>query len=328
MVEGAEVVSVSCPPEYRTLKKLLDRFKEGQIQVAYEAGPGGFVLYDQLVADGIDCVVTPPSLIPTEVGNKVKTDRRDSHKLARLLEANLLKRVWVLSPQERCHRQLVRTRRQIVHHRADVMKQIKSLLWFNGVEVTMRSGRPWTQVYLDHLRGLELEDQNLKSSLDTLLDLLEFLTDQSKGLTQQIRELSQEEKYRKSVELLVTIPGMGILSAMEILVELQDIRRFHRADQLAAYLGLTPSQYSSGEHIRMGSITHTGNERVRSTLVECSWWVIAKDLGMREKYDQLKHRRGAKRAIVAIARILSLKIRRMLLDEVNYQYRQPQRLAS
>jgi hypothetical protein len=118
---------------------------------------------------------------------------------------------------------------------------------------------------------------------------------------------------------------MGILSAMEILVELQDIRRFHRADQLAAYLGLTPSQYSSGEHIRMGSIRHTGNERVRSTLVECSWWVTAKDMGMREKYDQLKRRRGAKRAIVAIARILSLKIRRMLLDEVNCQFRQPQK---
>ena len=106
---------------------------------------------------------------------------------------------------------------------------------------------------------------------------------------------------------------------MEILVELQDISRFQSADELAAYLGLTPAQYSSGERIRMGHITHTGNSRVRTTLIESSWMLIRKDPEMRWKYENLKQRRGGKRAIVAIARILSARIRRMLLDQVSYQ---------
>jgi transposase len=106
---------------------------------------------------------------------------------------------------------------------------------------------------------------------------------------------------------------------MEILVELQEITRFKTADELAAYLGLTPSQYSSGEHVRMGHITHAGNDRVRTTLVESSWILIGKDPSMRRKYENLKHRRGGKKAIVAIARVLSACLRRMLLDQVPYE---------
>lgn len=106
---------------------------------------------------------------------------------------------------------------------------------------------------------------------------------------------------------------------MEILVELQDMSRFKTADELAAYLDLAPSQYSSGEHIRMGHITHMGHSRVRTTLIESSWILINKDTEMRQKYEDIKHRRGGKIAIVAVARTLSARIRRMLLDQVPYE---------
>jgi transposase len=106
---------------------------------------------------------------------------------------------------------------------------------------------------------------------------------------------------------------------VEILVELQDITRFQTADELAAYLGLTPSQYSSGEHIRMGHITHSGNDRVGTSLMESSWILIGKDPHMRCKYDGIKQRGGGKRAIVAVARNLSIGNRRMLLDHVPYE---------
>ena len=102
-------------------------------------------------------------------------------------------------------------------------------------------------------------------------------------------------------------------------MELQDITRFSTADELAAYLGLTPSQYSSGEHIRMGHITHAGNSRLRTTLVESSWLLIRKDPEMARKYERVKHKRGGKRAIVAVARNLSGRIRRVLLDHVPYE---------
>jgi transposase len=101
---------------------------------------------------------------------------------------------------------------------------------------------------------------------------------------------------------------------MELLVELQDVSRFRRAEQLAAYVGLTPSQYSSADKIRMGRITRAGKSGLRGTLVEASWRLITKDMAMREKYDRIKSRAGGKRAIVAIARMLLLRLRRILLD--------------
>ena len=106
---------------------------------------------------------------------------------------------------------------------------------------------------------------------------------------------------------------------MEVLTELQDVSRFTTADQLAAFLGLTPSQYSSGQQVRMGKITHTGNHRLRTRMVECSWILIRKDPGLHRTYEAIKKRRGGKRAIIAVSRKLIIRIRRILLDGVTYR---------
>jgi transposase len=118
---------------------------------------------------------------------------------------------------------------------------------------------------------------------------------------------------------LQSIPGVGLISAMELLLELQDGSRFRRAEQLAAYVGLTPSQYSSADKVRMGRITRIGKNTLRSLLVEASWTLIRKDQAMREKYTRIKIRSGGKRAIVAIARTLLLRMIRMLLDKQTYE---------
>ena len=320
LIESEIVMAITLStPTYDSFTKVLAKFKGNYVRIAYEAGPCGFDLYDRLTADGIECIVTPPSLIPTESGNKVKTDKKDSFKLARFLEKDILKKVWVLSPEERAHRQLVRTRRQIVNHRSDVMRQIKSLLLFNSIETPFKSTQHWTGSFMKWLRELDLGSEYLNRSLKTLVDLYEYLNAEKKRLTCEVLELAQREKYAKRVRLLTTIPGIGPLSAIEILVEIQDITRFKTADQLAAFLGLTPSQYSTGEYIRMGHITHAGNGRVRTVLVESCWTLIGKDPGMRPKYDRIKQRRGGKRAIVAVAKSLSARIRRILLDQVPYE---------
>jgi transposase len=320
LVEGDVVLAVNlAKPRYDAFKQLISRFEGNYVRIAYEAGPGGFDLYDKLTNDGIDCIVTPPSLIPTESGNKVKTDKKDSHKLARLLEGNMLKKVWVLSPEERAHRQLVRTRRQIVNHRSDTMRQIKSLLLFHGIEVPFSSRQQWTGRFIKWLHEIDLGDEYLNASLKALIHLFDYLSAEKKRLTHDVIELARKDKYASKVKLLKSIPGIGALSAMEIMVEIQDISRFETADELAAFLGLTPSQYSSGEHIRMGHITHMGNGRIRTTLIESSWILINKNPLMRKKYENIKYRRGGKRAIVAVARSLSSCIRRILLDQVLYE---------
>ena len=320
VVQGDIVLALTLGrPNYDAFKKILSQFKGNSVRIAYEAGPGGFDLYDKLTSDGIECIVTPPSLIPTESGSRVKTDKKDSYKLARLLESDMLKKVWVLTPRQRAHRQLVRTRRQIVNHRSDVMRQIKSLLLFHSIENPFSSRQQWTGPFIKWLHELDLGDEYLNQSLEALVELFDYLSVEKKRLTHEVIELSSKAKYAQRVRLLKSIPGIGPLSAMEILAEIQDISRFKTADELAAYLGLTPSQYSSGEHIRLGHITHAGNDRARTTLVESSWILIGKDPQMRWKYENIKHRRGGKRAIVAIARSLSACIRRILLDQVPYE---------
>ena len=135
-----------------------------------------------------------------------------------------------------------------------------------------------------------------------------------------MKQLSQLPRYRDRVEILRTIPGIGVINAMEILLELQDLSRFRRAEQLAAYVGLTPSQYSSADKVRMGRITGIGKNSVRTALVESCWWLISKDKEMARRYKRIKACAGAKRAIVAIARRLLLRIRRMLLDVQPYRF--------
>lgn len=320
LVETQVVMAITLVnPKYKTFKKILSQFEGNYLRIAYEAGPGGFDLYDRLTSDGIECIVTPPSLIPTESGNKVKTDKRDSLKIAKLLENNMLKRVWVLTPKERAHRQLVRTRRQIVNHRSDVMRQIKSLLLFHSIEIPFSSKQHWSRLFISWLHELDLGDKYLNLSLKTLIELFDYLTAEKKRLTHEVIKLAKNKKYASRVKLLKSIPGIGALSAMEILVELQDIRRFQTPEELAAYLGLTPSQHSSGERVRMGHITHTGNSRVRTTLIESSWILVRKDPQIRSKYENIKQKRGAKKAIVAIARNLSGRIRRMLFNQVPYE---------
>jgi transposase len=312
-----ELFSASIPGTWEALQRVLARYAGYQVQAVYEAGYFGFRLHDRLVAHGIPCLVTPPSLVPQEYGNRVKTDRRDSSKLAHLLAKGMLKRVWVPSEEELYHRQVIRRRRQLVRDRVRTQSRIKAELRFYGIHLEEPCGR-WTQTYFETLRHFRFGNRWMQESFNRLLEQYEFLSAQIDKQTQLLKELSETALYRERVEILESIPGIGIISAMELLLELQDVSRFRRAEQLAAYVGLTPSQYSSADKVRMGRITGIGKNTLRSLLVEASWTLIRKDQAMREKYDRIKIRSGGKRAIVAIARTLLLRMRRMLLDKQAY----------
>jgi transposase len=312
-----ELFSASIPGTWEALHRVLVRYAGHPLKAVYEAGYFGFRLHDRLVDHGIPCLVTPPSLVPKEYGNRVKTDWRDSSKLAHLLAKGMLKRVWVPSEEELYHRQVIRRRRQLVRDRVRTQSRIKAELRFYGIHLEEPRGR-WTQIYFETLRSIKFGDRWMQESFNRLLELYEFLSGQIDKQTQLLRELSETPLYRERVEILLSIPGIGIISAMELLLELQDVSRFRRAEQLAAYVGLTPSQYSSADKVRMGRITGIGKNTLRAILVEASWKLITKDQMMREKYERIKIRSGGKRAIVAIARTLLLRMRRMLLAKQAY----------
>ena len=213
----------------------------------------------------------------------------------------------------------MRRRRQLVRDRVRAQNRIKSELQLYGIALPEPKGR-WTHIYFDNLSRIRFGDRWMQESFDRLLEQYELLSELIDKQTKVLRDLAKTESYRQRVEILSSIPGIGVITAMEILLELQDVSRFRRADQLAAYVGLTPSQYTSADKVRMGRITSMGKDSVRVALVEASWWLIRKDKAMRIKYEKIKARAGAKRAIVAVARILLLRIRRMILDGQHYTF--------
>jgi transposase len=318
--EGLQLFSNRIPGYCDALGQLLSRYAGAKcIRAVYEAGYFGFWLYDFLVASGVDACVTPPNLIPCETGNQIKTDRKDSKKLAEYLWKGLLKEVYVPSPEERAHRQVSRRRRQFIQDRIRGQNRIKAELRYTGLELPEEPTGRWSQAFVDKLHAVRFQDPYQQESFQNLLEQYDQVSALIARQTELLKQLSQDPKYKDRVEILVTIPGIGWLAAMEILLELQDVARFRTAEGLAAYVGLTPSQHSSGEFIRLGRITRQGKPMVRALLVQACWRLIEKDPAMQEKYERIKRRAGGKRAIVAVARTLIVRIRRILLDREPYR---------
>lgn len=317
IVENQEVFSGNIPPDPEDLFKFLRRFGCNPIEVAYEAGCFGFWLYELFMTYDIKCIVVPPSLVPVESGNRVKTDRRDSRKLAYLLSKGLLKEVWVPSPQQLAHRQVIRRRRQLIGDRVRVQHRIKSELRCFGFPLPDSRGQ-WSVSLVRWLKAVRFQDYYQQQSFNHLLEEYDYLCKLVEEQTRLLKKLVATEPYATQVKLLKTISGIGLISAMELLLELGDISRFARGEQLAAYVGLTPSQYSSGDKIRFGRITKTGKASLRGTLTEAAWRAVRKDRELQAAFENLKARCGAKRAIIAIARRLLLRARRILLDQKHY----------
>ena len=225
--------------------------------------------------------------------------------------------MWVPSPEQRYERQVIRRRKQLVADRVRTQNRIKAELCFYSIELPAPTGQ-WSKAYVGSLQHLRFDNRWMQESFARLLEEYEFLTQQIERQTKLLRELAETDQYEERVKILRSTPGIGLISSMEYLLELQDLKRFQRGNRLAAYVGLTPSQYSSGEKLRMGRITAIGKNDLRGTLVEVAWRLIAKDPAMREKYERIKARAGSKRAIIAIARITLLRTRRMLLDRQPY----------
>jgi transposase len=182
------------------------------------------------------------------------------------------------------------------------MTQIRGFLLTYGIESPGRAPGPWRPTFLEWLRHAPLPDALLQAVFDSLRRVFFEADLHVREHTLLLRRLASTPRHAVTIALLTTVPGIGWLTALAISVEVFDWSRFLTGEALSAYLGLTPAQYSSGEVIRHGGITHTGNRRLRSLLVESCWSAIRADGGLRKSYEAIRRRRGAKRAIVAIAR--------------------------
>ena len=253
----------------KLVRRALERLRgEGSLRVAYEAGPCGYELHRLLTKMGIDCVVVAPSLIPRKPGERIKTDRRDAEKLARMLRAGELTEVTVPSAAQESARDLVRARDDVRKDRTAARQRLSKFLLRRGR--VFSEGRGWTQKYWRWVDAHRFEGADLLV-FEHYRAQVRHLDERIRTFDKAIAELAMTAPFKTIVDRLCCLPGICTLSAMVIVTELYDLRRFTTARQLMAFVGGVPSEHSSGEKTRRGGITKTGNAHVRRILVEAAW---------------------------------------------------------
>lgn len=270
---GKPVVQWEIPNEKGSLRRFAKRLRSeapDAIRACYEAGPGGYALQRTLKEFGVECDVIAPSLIPVKPGDHVKTDRLDARKLAELFRAGLLTIVHPPSTGEEALRDLCRCREDAkedllrARHRLSKMLLRRGITWEEGK-------RNWTDSHRKWLRTLRFDHPADKLVFDDYLLAVEHLEERIRGLESALEEAVAEEKYREPVAALRCFQGIDTVTAITLVSELHDFRRFESPRQLMAYLGLVPGVYSSADTRRMGPITKAGNSHARRVLVESAW---------------------------------------------------------
>lgn len=289
-------------------------FQGATLSSVYEAGFSAFVLHRALIKAGITNIVVNPASIAVAANDKVKTDRRDSKKLAIDLADGRLRGIYVPTEAEELARLLPRTRAQIVKHRATIARQIKAKLHQFGL-IAPSSRRLISSRYLREIAAWSLPPE-LSVSLTLLAEQWRFATRQ---LIEMRRLLRDQAKAQEAIEKVYrSVPGIGEVVARTLATELGDMTRFTNERALFSYTGLTPSEYSSGASVRRGHISRQGSSRVRHLLVETAWRALPRDGALKEIFDRIAATRGKKRAIVAIARRLTGRIRACFRQGTTY----------
>ena len=239
------------------------------VRVAYEAGPTGYGLARELGKRGVECVVAAPSKIPRASGDRVKTDRRDAELLVRLLLAGKLHAVRVPGAEEEALRDLVRAREGV---RVDLVRcrhRLSKLLLRHGIR--FEDGDAWTDRHRAWLNGIVLQWPAAQATLLDVQGAIDALTHRRDGLERQIVAMLPSSPWTTQVGVLRCLRGVDTLTAVGLCAEVGDFTRFGRAEQLMSYVGLVPSENTTGQQRRLGSITKTGSAHARRLLVEAAW---------------------------------------------------------
>jgi len=253
------------------IAKLVAQLKRGTGRLAfcYEAGPSGYTICRQLLELKQDCQVVAPSLIPKKPGERVKTDRRDALSLARLHGAGELSPVWIPDEAQEALRDLTHAREDMKHLQRQAKQRLLSFLSRHGRRYTGRSR--WTQPHCRWLETIKFSRPEQQIVLQEYIDTVQACGAHVASLDREIETAVQASPVWPVIEALMALRGISLLTAVTLVAELGDLARFANAPQLMAYLGLMPSEHSSGKRERRGGITKTGNGHVRRVLIEAAW---------------------------------------------------------
>jgi transposase len=312
------------------LNYLGKHFANRKIALAYEVGPTGFGLYDDLTAAGHRCLVVAPAMVPTAPGKRVKTNRLDSRKLSEGLRGGQLHSIHIPSELYRQLRHLVQLRDSHVRQMTAAKLRIKALLLYEGIpfpEAPNSKSGQWSARVLRKVGTLPC-NASVRFKLDSLIASLEFHKLQAAAAQKQMRQFCQQDpELRQSIRWLLTVPGLGWITASHLVARLGDWRQLSHVRQIAAFLGLVSSEHSTGDATQRGAITRSGDSRLRNKLIQAAWTAIRKDPELREFYRRIYERHprpvAARKAIVAVARKLTTRIYSVLKQQRPFQLRSP-----
>ncbi len=247
-------------------KKLGVGFKE--LKVCYEAGPTGFVLARRLRHLGLECVVMSPSKTERKPNEKIKTDKRDAKKIAKLFRNGDITEVRVPPALDEAVRSVCRARTDSSDDLSRAKQRLNSFLLVNGFRYSGKSR--WTAAHMRYLRDLSMPDPYLRITLEEYIQAVDSCIERVERITQRLKDILPQWEWKPVVEALMACKGFQEVAAMTIISELGDLRRFDHPRKLMAFLGLVPGEDSTGSRRRQGSITKCGNSHARWMLVECS----------------------------------------------------------
>uniref|UniRef100_UPI0040475341 IS110 family transposase n=1 Tax=Mariniflexile sp. TaxID=1979402 RepID=UPI0040475341 len=314
--------SFSQDPEAVILSKYLHKhFPGGNYYSAYEASFSGFKAHRELTKLGIYNIVVNPADIPTtDKERKQKEDARDSRKIAEQLAGSNLVGIHIPDIEIEGDRSLLRFRKTMTKEIARNKVRVKSFLYYHGVIIPERFSKTtnWSRQFTRWLKALDLGTSSSKATLTSIIELVLFLRGKHLEILQLIRALSKQERYKTNVGLLMSIPGIGLVTAMTFLTEIEDMSRFKNLDKLCSYIGLVPMTNSSGDHDSIGPITKRQNKVLRSMIVESSWVAIRNDPALMLAYQKLIVRMQPSKAIIRIAKKMVNRMRYVLKNQTPY----------
>lgn len=323
MTEYHQHKSFVMPPSPEKLyEHLTANFPDGNYYSAYEAGFCGLWIHYRLMALGVNNIVVNPADIPTTQKEITqKDDIRDSRKIAHSLRNGSL--VGIYTPRESTlsERSIIRMRTQIIKDLNRCRHRLKSHLYFYGIDYppqfeTVKSH--WSNKFMSWIESLVMADASGKIVIDILLSEVRELRKLLLEANTHMRNLSENEKYSRQTAILTSVPGIGIITAMNILTELEDINRFSSFDRFCSFVGLVPSTCSSGEKESVRGITFRGH-RLRRMIIESAWVAIGRDPVMSKSYLDYRRRMDANKAIIRVARKMLCRIYSLLKNDQLYE---------
>jgi len=323
--EHNEHKTMSQNPDPDILANYLKRnFPGGNYYAVYEAGFSGFDACRRMKQLGIDCRVIHPADVPTNQKERLqKTDKADSRKLAKSIRNQEFSSIDIPDRKLEADRALVRQRFRLMKDLSRTKNRVKSLLFQFGISIPERfthaQMRHWSKPYVNWLKTLSVEEESLRETLDNYINIGQKQREELLRVNRQIKKLARSDAYRNNCNLLLNVPGIGTITAMTFLVQIGNITRFKRLDELCNYVGLVPSMHGSGEKMETGEMIKRGRKELKIMLIEAAWIAVRKDPALMAKFNELRSKMNKNKAIIRIARKLLNRIRSILINQRPYE---------